>query len=724
MEAGETLNSNFPELVLEFDIPQKTKKRVAKKKTNDDQNTVIATEITSINPVPPIRDPLFFSSYTPQTPISNFSSPIQIEEKSTLPGESVWSPIVETNPVTLIEPFSLPVVENNPINNPISIPKKNSWMRTTRVDVQNSSPIPVVEPQIEPIKYSETKNDLTTLAKSPRRSGGTSSSNLSNETFLAKSPRRSGGASSPNLLHETSLAKSPRRSGGSSNYSWTPPEVSTTWTPPEITPELPKTWEAPTLIEKKDKEILTFFEQEEKIERPKSPRINVASITEERPISPRLNLADLNLGNVEFDSDSLDYDSTFKFDTDFVVPMKNPPSIRSYTNSPVPISVPTPIPVSVPTPIPVSIPVETTFINEIKQPIASTWKIKSPHVAEPEIIVPMPTNFVMPTTLAVQINKINSESKKNVPSILSRYRNKSIPKYTTQFTSDIPISNNFNFQQNELFPTGTGYSNRIKLSHTPNFSAMDESTRIYTSIRYRSKLLAYADAHPEMKIRADWVNTASLENMHSALAAISDTAQVQHKQDTYRYIFIAIVILVEVLMTKILGLPAKGFAKTQIYLVHSNYYDSLLAELAEKHSITGISSTPIEWRLFTTIGLSVLLYIALIALGQYFGTRFFSSEIINNIFPKIIEFFSPAAPRSSGIEPPGMPSERFAGESTINRGLDKLDELMSNFESIKDFIPGMMGKNASVDDEEDTDDEDYVEQNKNKKRGRASVPTL
>jgi hypothetical protein len=152
----------------------------------------------------------------------------------------------------------------------------------------------------------------------------------------------------------------------------------------------------------------------------------------------------------------------------------------------------------------------------------------------------------------------------------------------------------------------------------PDYSAMSEEEQIRWREEFRIKFGTLRKAFKDYQIE-DVRDEEPLEAVHARYERYIRHIHINNDADGYRNYLIVMFLVIELVATKVLGLPCTGYTMAQFRSM--NKYQRLLVELGEKYYAPGGSSWPVEVRIIMLAMFNALIFIVINWLASYIGKQ-------------------------------------------------------------------------------------------------------
>ena len=122
--------------------------------------------------------------------------------------------------------------------------------------------------------------------------------------------------------------------------------------------------------------------------------------------------------------------------------------------------------------------------------------------------------------------------------------------------------------------------------------------------------------YPEYNIK--FPKDKSLEKIHKIYHQTIKSIYVNMNIGQTQLVYILTLMVLEFLAVKFLNIPMAGFTKMELKRMYK--YNSLMIELGESmYPMGGGDSSPIEWRILSTVGWNVIIFLAVKIISSYVG---------------------------------------------------------------------------------------------------------
>jgi hypothetical protein len=175
---------------------------------------------------------------------------------------------------------------------------------------------------------------------------------------------------------------------------------------------------------------------------------------------------------------------------------------------------------------------------------------------------------------------------------------------------------------------------------------------------FRIKFTNLKINYPEREIA--FPEGKGLNKIHDIYHAAIKSIYVNMNLGQLQLGYIIVLMAIEFLCVKAFNVPLAGFTKMELKRMYR--YNQLMVELGENLYSAGNSQWPIEWRIFSTLAMNIVIFVALKFLAQYVGGESMT-EVIRNAVDKVLDnpvtkdnIESGTAPKSSGSTADGLGS--------------------------------------------------------------------
>jgi hypothetical protein len=165
----------------------------------------------------------------------------------------------------------------------------------------------------------------------------------------------------------------------------------------------------------------------------------------------------------------------------------------------------------------------------------------------------------------------------------------------------------------------------LGLPPMPKYSAMPAEDQVRWREEFRIKFGTLRRAFKDYQIE-DVGDDEPLEIVHARYERYIRHIHINNDADSYKNYLILMFLIIELVASKVLGLPCGGYTMAQLRSM--NKYQRLLIELGEKYYAPGGSSWPVEVRIIMLAMFNALVFIVIKWLANYMGEQL-AETIIN-----------------------------------------------------------------------------------------------